>query len=158
MRIGELIKEYCESHGMSYQKFADSCGVSKGYVSMLVRGVNNKTGRPPEVGIKVYKGIADTMGMSLSELLKQVDNAPVVFDTSAIRVLDAEKQNYSGLANLIVERLIESDNALLNRETQLSDDERRLIAAYRAADERAREDALNTLLSHPTVKEKESHA
>ena len=48
MRIGELIKEYCESHGMSYQKFADSCGVSKGYVSMLIKGVNNKTGRPPD--------------------------------------------------------------------------------------------------------------
>ena len=157
MRIGELIKEYCESHGMSYQKFADSCGVSKGYVSMLVRGVNNKTGRPPEVGIKVYKGIADTMGMSLSELLKQVDNAPLIFDTSEVRVLDTEKQNYSGLANLIVERLIENDNALLNREPPLSDDERRLIAAYRAADPLYQNVALELLESHK-VKEKESHA
>ena len=40
----------------------------------------------------------------------------------------------------------------------LSPDERRLIAAYRAADERAREDSLNTLLNHPAIKEKESHA
>lgn len=36
--------------------------------------------------------------------------------------------------------------------------ERRLLSAYRAADERAREDALNTLLNHPAHKEKELRA
>ena len=34
-------------------------------------------------------------------------------------------------------------------EADLTDDERRLIVAYRAADDRAREDALKTLLDHP---------
>lgn len=32
--------------------------------------------------------------------------------------------------------------------------ERRLLSAYRAADERAKEDAMNTLLSHPIAIEK----
>ena len=49
-------------------------------------------------------------------------------------------------------------NRKMSDTINLSTDERRLIAAYRAADERAREDALNTLLNHPAVKEKESHA
>ena len=34
-------------------------------------------------------------------------------------------------------------------EADLTDDERRLIVAYRAADDRAREEALKTLLDHP---------
>lgn len=34
-------------------------------------------------------------------------------------------------------------------EADLTDDEHRLIVAYRAADDRAREDALKTLLDHP---------
>ena len=46
----------------------------------------------------------------------------------------------------------------IQQENTLNIHERRLIAAYRAADERAREDALNTLLNHPVVKEKESRA
>ena len=49
-------------------------------------------------------------------------------------------------------------NRKMSDTINLSTDERRLIAAYRAADERAREDALNTLLNHPAVKEKESRA
>ena len=40
----------------------------------------------------------------------------------------------------------------------LSADEQRLLAAYRSADDRAREDALNTLLSHPRGTKKKSPA
>ena len=46
----------------------------------------------------------------------------------------------------------------IQQENTLNIHERRLIAAYRAADERAREDALNTLLNLPAIKEKENHA
>ena len=36
---------------------------------------------------------------------------------------------------------------------ELSDDEHRFLSAYRAADDRAREDALKTLLDHPRKKD-----
>lgn len=31
MNLGELIKAYCEGHGLSMQQFAEKCGVSKAY-------------------------------------------------------------------------------------------------------------------------------
>lgn len=43
------------------------------------------------------------------------------------------------------------------QEFVLTPDERRLIAAYRAADERARADALDTLIKHPSKKESANH-
>jgi len=43
------------------------------------------------------------------------------------------------------------------QEFVLTPDERRLIAAYRAADERARADALDTLVKHPAKKESANH-
>ncbi|MBQ1366258.1 MAG: helix-turn-helix transcriptional regulator [Clostridia bacterium] len=42
-----------------------------------------------------------------------------------------------------------SSSYLLDDDNELTADEHRLVQAYRAADDRAREDALKTLLDHP---------
>ena len=44
------------------------------------------------------------------------------------------------------------------RTTALTDDELRLLSAYRAADDRAQDDALRTLLDHPRKKSAEQSA
>lgn len=34
MNIAELIKTYCQDHGITYQQFAKDSGTSKAYISM----------------------------------------------------------------------------------------------------------------------------
>ncbi len=77
MSIGEIIKKYCREHGISYQQFASTCNVSKGYISMLVNGKNPKTGKPLRPTIETYQRLAEGMNMTLDELFEIMDDAPV---------------------------------------------------------------------------------
>lgn len=80
MTIRDIVIEYRTSHGLSQRKFAELCGISNGYISMLEKGANHKTGEPISPSIQMYKALATGMGMSLNDLLMMADDAPVVLD------------------------------------------------------------------------------
>ena len=46
MTLSDLVQEYRREHGLSQRQFASICGLSNGYISMLERNVNPKTGQP----------------------------------------------------------------------------------------------------------------
>ena len=77
MTIGEMIENYCRNTGTTNQRFAELCGVSKGYISQLINGRNPKTGKPITPTIETYIKIADTMHITLDELFAQIDDAPI---------------------------------------------------------------------------------
>lgn len=79
MHLGDVIKRYRSEHGrMSMQSFADKCGLSKGYIAMLERNVNSKTGEPVVPSIETFIKVASAMDMTLDELTNIVDeNQPV---------------------------------------------------------------------------------
>ena len=77
MNIAELIKIYCQDHGITYQQFAKDSGTSKAYISMLVNGRNPKTGKPLRPTIETYMALASAMGMTLDQLFDTIDDAPV---------------------------------------------------------------------------------
>jgi len=106
MKLGEIIKKYCKDNDITYQQFADRCNVSKGYVSMLINGKNNKTGKPIKPTIESYISIAKAMNMTVDELFQIMDDAPVYFDASKPKV---PVPPYHGLADrLAVSALEES--------------------------------------------------
>lgn len=81
MTLGEFISKYrAEHNNMSMQEFADRSGISKGYISMLERGVNSRNESiNPTIG--AYRKIADFVGISVTDLLRSVDeNSPVSLD------------------------------------------------------------------------------
>ncbi len=81
MHLGEVIKEYRDNNDLSMQAFADRCEVSKGYIAMLERNVNSKTGSPVVPSIETFIKVARAMHISLSELINMVDeNQPVGID------------------------------------------------------------------------------
>ena len=87
MTLGEIVREYREEHGLSQRQFAVACDLSNGYISMLEKNVNPKTGQPMAPSLLAIKKIADVMHISLNDLLAQADDMPVgVFD-------DAEEEN-----------------------------------------------------------------
>lgn len=77
MTLGEIIKQYLDENGLSQRQFAQQCGVSYGYISMIVRGANPSTGKPLKLSINKVSAIADGMGLTLDTLLREADDFPL---------------------------------------------------------------------------------
>ena len=77
MKLGGLIKEYRDEHGISQRQFATACGLSNGYISMLEKGENPKTGKPVTPTLQQLKKLADGMGMTMMDMLDRVDDMPI---------------------------------------------------------------------------------
>lgn len=84
MHLGEVIKKYRHDHGkMSMQAFADKCGLSKGYIAMLERNKNSKTGDPVIPSVETFMKVAKAMNMTLNDLADIVDeNQPVALTSN----------------------------------------------------------------------------
>lgn len=84
MKLGDLIREYRENHSFSQRQFAANCGLSNGYISMLEKGENPKTGKPVTPNLQQLKKLADGMGMTMMDMLERVDDMPVDIATEAM--------------------------------------------------------------------------
>lgn len=87
MKLGDLIREYRETHDLSQRQFADCCGLSNGYISMLERGVNPNTQKPITPTIPQLKKLATGMGMTVSEMIEKVDDMPVELTGAATNII-----------------------------------------------------------------------
>lgn len=78
MYLGEIIKTYRKEKDISMQTFGDRCGLSKGYIAMLERNINSKTGEPIVPSLETFIKVAAAMNMKLDDLLSAVDeNQPI---------------------------------------------------------------------------------
>lgn len=73
MKLGEYIKAYRDSHGMSLRDFAAHSGLSVGYLSMLENNKNPKTGAPITPSIKTFNAVASATNTTVNELLSFID-------------------------------------------------------------------------------------
>lgn len=92
MTLGEYIKAYRDRQFLSQRQFADKAGVSNGYISMLEKGVNPKTGEPITPSMPALFKIATAMGITVSELCANVDDMAVELSGGAF--------DYKGVRNL----------------------------------------------------------
>lgn len=84
MTLSDIIRWHCKNEGISFRKFAEKCGLTSGYITMLVKGENPKTHRPLQPTINTYIKIADAMGISVNELFRRMDDAPISVNSSSI--------------------------------------------------------------------------
>lgn len=80
MKLRDLIRNYRDTHDLSQRQFANQCGLSNGYISILEKGINPKTGKPVTPTIPQLKKLADGMALTLNELFEKVDDMPVSLD------------------------------------------------------------------------------
>ena len=86
MSLSEFIKKYREEHGLSQRAFAEICGVSNGYISLIEREeIDKRTGKPSKPKIESLMAIAKGMGMTLQELVDSVD-VDIPVDLGPIKV------------------------------------------------------------------------
>lgn len=88
MKIGEIVKDYRDKNKISQRQFAQRCGVSNGYISMLEEGKNPKTNEPIIPTLETYKKIACGMGISLNMLFSLMDDAPITVNKSPANEYD----------------------------------------------------------------------
>lgn len=77
MTLSDFVKEYRKEHDLSQRQFAAICGLSNGYISMLEKNMNPKTGLRLTPSLPALKKISDGMGISLADMLTTVDDMPV---------------------------------------------------------------------------------
>lgn len=86
MRLGNFIKQYREEHNLSQRAFAELCGVSNGYISLIERDkIDKRTGKPSKPKIDSLMAIAKGMGLTLQELVGTVD-VDIPVDSNPIKV------------------------------------------------------------------------
>ena len=74
MTLGDIIFMYRIEHDISQREFATRCNVSNAYISMLEKNINPRTGKIIIPSTPQLIIIANAMGMSLEELLNQLDD------------------------------------------------------------------------------------
>ena len=73
MKIGEYIREYRESHGISQRAFARHCGLSNAQISLLEVGVGSN-GKPVAPTFDTVRKVARGMGISAEELISRCED------------------------------------------------------------------------------------
>lgn len=127
MKLGDLIAQYRADHSLSQRQFANACGLSNGYISMLEKGKNPATGKPVTPTIPQLKKLSGGMGLTLMELLDLVDDMPIDItgnETEAPVQLSVFEQG---------------------RSSELSAEEQDLLCKFRCLDDRGKSAVLNVL-------------
>ena len=128
MHLGEVIKKYREDNSLSMQSFADKCELSKGYIAMLERNVNSKTGEPVVPSIETFMKVAAAMHISLSSLVEQVDeNQPVLLEYNAERLDDISIDSSQKTASVDLDSL---DKQIIDIFKVLPDDKKSAALDY----------------------------
>lgn len=122
MKLGDLIKEYRLSHDLSQRQFALQCGLSNGYISILEKGVNPKTDKPVTPTIPQLRKLADGMGITITEMMEQVDDMPIDL-ANTITLFDAPPSAANGNVNIL--RLAGRDGSYVER--TLTDDQVKML-------------------------------
>ena len=85
MTLSELVIKFRTEHGLSQRQFAQACGLSNGFISMLEKNVNPNTGQPLVPGIVNLQKLADGMNMTLEHLFESIEDIPVDLGEPKIR-------------------------------------------------------------------------
>ena len=78
LTLNEWIKNYRTQHGLSMQAFADMCGFSKAYISILENGINPTTKKPVSPTVQTLKKIAEGTGQDVNEFIAKLDGSQSV--------------------------------------------------------------------------------
>ena len=78
MTLGEYVKKYRKSQGLSMQAFGEKCNLSRAYISILEKGINPTTGKPFAPTIETLNKIAEVTGVTIDTLLPMLDSNQLV--------------------------------------------------------------------------------
>lgn len=112
MKLGDKIKQFRIEKNLTMQQLADLSGKSKGYISLLEKGINPQTRKPIEPSLEAIQSIAKALNVDLEDLisdtedlirLPKLNNSIIKKITNITRQLNIENQNktYQYAKNLL---------------------------------------------------------
>lgn len=106
MTLGEFVKSYRKSHGMSQRSFAEFSNISNQYISLLEKGVNND-GKPLSPTMSTFSKIADAVGIPINDFLGMLSG------NVTISILEKDEAQHNRSSESIASSLDQlSDNQL----------------------------------------------
>lgn len=85
MKLSEIVREYRDKHGLSLRAFASRCGLSHSVIANIENETNSH-GQPFIPTIETLAGIAKAMGISLNDLMHQIEDTDIyVSETDELR-------------------------------------------------------------------------
>ena len=72
MKVGDAVKQFRNARGLSMDAFAKLSGLSKAYISLLEKGVNNQ-GEKLVPSITTLRKVANAMGADVNDLIGMID-------------------------------------------------------------------------------------
>ncbi len=115
MTIKDFIIDYRNSHSLSQRQFAAQCKLSNGYISLLEKGTNPKTGEAITPSLTVLKKIADGIGMDLETFFSQIDETGVSLTDDNVYEMAEEMsatENDSGRAKEMLDLFLQLEPEL----------------------------------------------
>ena len=115
MTIKDFIIDYRNSHSLSQRQFAAQCKLSNGYISLLEKGTNPKTGEAITPSLTVLKKIADGIGMDLETFFSQIDETGVSLTDDNVYEMAEETsatENDSGRAKEMLDLFLQLEPEL----------------------------------------------
>lgn len=113
MKLGQFIKDFRASSGMSMDEFAKRAGLTKGYISQIENESNPRTGKAPVPSLVTLNGIAHTMGMNVDVLLGRVDDINVSLSGGdTLSRSDELRSIVNNLSDTNIEKLLEYARSL----------------------------------------------
>lgn len=96
MTLGDIIKNYRNENSVTMEYVASLCGITKGYVAMLEKNLNSKTGRPVKPTIETILKVCAGLKLDVDEVFKALDDDYVITLSSksidSSDLTDSEKQ------------------------------------------------------------------
>lgn len=109
MKLEEIIRQYRESERITMQEFANRCGLSKGYISMLEKGKHPQNQRRLAPSLETYQKLALAMNLSLDALLAMMDDDTLIslnFENDDVVYSDNTTKISKRILDLITEKKI----------------------------------------------------
>lgn len=99
MTLGEFIIQYRNEHNLSRRSFAEICGLSNPYVSMIENGVNN-FGQPLSPTMSTYAKIASAVGIPINDFLQMLSGNVTISSNGASEYTEKEIKILNAIKSL----------------------------------------------------------
>lgn len=153
MLLSEIIRRYREEHCLSASAFAKQCGVSRGYISLVERGVNSRGDTPVKPSYATLEKLARGMNIAVSQLsamLKgQEDDITSHSDTSHESHLDVTLSPSNDLKSIVEAAVSEAFllNARAHTRTHIDEKEAELLRLFRLLPDSQKDIVANLITS-----------
>lgn len=126
MTLGEIIREYREENNLSQRQFAERCGLSNAYISILEKNESPKTKEAPSPTLAVFKDIAEELGISVHELMTKANETKVSMGQK-MQYSQLRKEIHDDVAAILKERRSPEQELLALFRTMTESDQNKLL-------------------------------